>query len=381
MPIFGDLGKLFAQQASSMWDTARQIAVALATEGNPESNVEPADRIAIEELARVAELQVSNITGLSTTQQGQAATVVASTRSSWISATLDAYQPLLEPIAGAAYKSDTPNDSSQDIGDSTGAMISQIMNMLGPTLTSMTAGSMIGNLAQRNLGQYDLPIPRDNSQILIIPTNISKLAKEWSLNLPDLQLWVCLSELTHHTILSVPHVGKRMKELLHNYVVSFESDPSALQNKLGNLDIGNAESLQNLESLWGDPEIMLGTIQSAAQRALLPQITALTSVIAGYVDWVMDSVGRNLIGSYSQLSEALRRRRVSTGSTDRFIEKMLGLELSQAHYDAGSAFALGVLERAGKDGLARLWESPRNLPTPAEVEAPGLWLARIDLAD
>jgi uncharacterized protein (DUF2342 family) len=37
------------------------------------------------------------------------------------------------------------------------------------------------------------------------------------------------------------------------------------------------------------------------------------------------------------------------------------------------------VERAGEPGLARLWESAWELPTPAELEAPGLWLARIDL--
>ena len=34
-----------------------------------------------------------------------------------------------------------------------------------------------------------------------------------------------------------------------------------------------------------------------------------------------------------------------------------------------------------KEGLDRLWQSERNLPTPNEVDAPGLWLARIDLPD
>ena len=37
----------------------------------------------------------------------------------------------------------------------------------------------------------------------------------------------------------------------------------------------------------------------------------------------------------------------------------------------------GVLERDGD--LGRLWQSADLLPTPAEVDAPGLWLARIDL--
>jgi len=38
-----------------------------------------------------------------------------------------------------------------------------------------------------------------------------------------------------------------------------------------------------------------------------------------------------------------------------------------------------VVERAGTDGLRRLFTHPDNLPTPAEVDAAGLWLARIDL--
>jgi len=39
----------------------------------------------------------------------------------------------------------------------------------------------------------------------------------------------------------------------------------------------------------------------------------------------------------------------------------------------------GVLERSGELDLARLWVDEEHLPTPAEVDAPGLWLARIDL--
>jgi uncharacterized protein (DUF2342 family) len=44
-------------------------------------------------------------------------------------------------------------------------------------------------------------------------------------------------------------------------------------------------------------------------------------------------------------------------------------------------FVRGVVERAGEEGLVRLWHSGKELPTPAELNAPGLWLARIDLPD
>jgi uncharacterized protein (DUF2342 family) len=72
---------------------------------------------------------------------------------------------------------------------------------------------------------------------------------------------------------------------------------------------------------------------------------------------------------------------VQADPSDRFVERLLGLELTQEQYDRGAAFVDGVLERAGPEGLARVWTSERELPTPAEVDAPGLWLARIDLPD
>ena len=61
------------------------------------------------------------------------------------------------------------------------------------------------------------------------------------------------------------------------------------------------------------------------------------------------------------------------------MERLLGLELTQAHFDRGAAFIAGVIERAGRPGLDRLWDSAETLPTPNEVDAPGLWLARLDL--
>ena len=77
----------------------------------------------------------------------------------------------------------------------------------------------------------------------------------------------------------------------------------------------------------------------------------------------------------------MRRRRVVAAPSDNFVERLFGLELTQAAYDRGNAFVSGVVERAGEEGLARLWEAERTLPTPAEIDAPGLWLARIELPE
>jgi uncharacterized protein (DUF2342 family) len=69
---------------------------------------------------------------------------------------------------------------------------------------------------------------------------------------------------------------------------------------------------------------------------------------------------------------------VEADTSDRFVERLLGLELSQDAYDRAGAFTAGVVERAGDDGLKLLWSSASHLPTPPEIDAPGLWLARIE---
>jgi putative hydrolase len=130
-----------------------------------------------------------------------------------------------------------------------------------------------------------------------------------------------------------------------------------------------------------DPEVVLGAVRSERQRELLGWLDALVSVLSGYVDRTMDSIGQGLVGSYQQITEALRRRRVEATSADRFVERLVGLELTQAHYDRGRAFVDGVVDRGGPDALDRLWSSAAMLPTPNEVDAPGLWLARIELPE
>ena len=183
-------------------------------------------------------------------------------------------------------------------------------------------------------------------------------------------------------MLGVPHVRAGLEPLSTRYTTSFRTDPQALEEHLGDIDLsGGPDPAGRLQQVLGEPGALLGAIQSDEQRALLPQLEALVAVVVGVVDHVMDEVGAKLVSSYGMLTEALRRRRVETAEADRFVERLLGLELTQATYDRGAAFVAGVIERAGEEGLARLWESERMLPSPPEVDAPGLWLARIDLPD
>jgi putative hydrolase len=428
--LLGDLLKMLATQGPVHWELARQVAQGVASGGQPEANVEPLERIRLEELVRVADLHVADATGLSTTASGRVVSILPVTRAEWAWHTLEAWRPLLDSLArslsgspdepgpggrpegptGPGGRPEGPTGPGGEAGghgpDVLGGLgglggpggpedphpipgwdpdpdqdpsgfLGQLGQVMGPTLLGLQFGAMVGHLAERAMGQYDLPIPRpDSDQLMMVPASIAAFASDWSLPLDDVRLWVCLSEVTHHAILGRPHVRTRLQELLEGYAAGFQNDPSALEDRLADIDPTNPNSLQQA---LGDPTALLGEMQTPAQRQLLTQLEALTAAIEGYVDHVMDSVGHRLISSYGSLTEALRRRRVERGEADRFVERLFGLELGQAQFDRGAAFVKGVIERGGEQALAQLWTSARHLPTPAEVDAPGLWLERISI--
>lgn len=391
IPLFGDLARMLQHQGPVAWDAARALAASVATGGTAEPNVDPIDRMAFEQLGRVADLRVADITGLATSISGRAITVLPVTRSGWAYRTLDAWRPLFERLASAQAAATAPPSSSppsegdddmEGMEDAAARMLGGLLQLVAPMMLGMSAGSMVGHLSRRAFGQYDLPLPRPRSdELLVVPANVDEFAGEWSLPRDDVRLWVCLSEIAHHAVLGVPHVRSRLERLVGDYLAGFRPDPSALETRLEQLDPTDPSSLASMQSLLGDPEFLLGTAQSPAQRELLPRLQALVAVVEGVVDHVMDTAGAGLMPSYGALAEAARRRRVEAGPADRFTGRLFGLDLPQSLFERGSAFVAGVIERAGREGLERLWRSERELPTPAEVDAPGLWLARIDLPD
>ena len=101
MPLFGDIARMLGQQGGGAWDGARQLAISVATEGTSEPNVDPVERMRIEQLARVADLRVADATGLSTSVGGRAVSVLPVNRTRWVMDSLEAYRPLVERLAEA----------------------------------------------------------------------------------------------------------------------------------------------------------------------------------------------------------------------------------------------------------------------------------------
>ena len=50
------------------------------------------------------------------------------------------------------------------------------------------------------------------------------------------------------------------------HVAGFRPDPSAVMDKLGALDLGDADAMSALQRTLGDPEVLLGAVQTPEQR-------------------------------------------------------------------------------------------------------------------
>ena len=81
--LLGDLLKVVGGATGGMppwWEAAKSLAYGVATDGAPEGNADPLERMRLSDLARVAELHVAEFTGLSLSPDGQPLTFTAAGR-------------------------------------------------------------------------------------------------------------------------------------------------------------------------------------------------------------------------------------------------------------------------------------------------------------
>lgn len=436
--LLQDLLKLIGGPAGGgrAWlDAARSLALGVATDGKPEENPDPIARIEVEGLARVAELHVAQVTGLPLEHTPVLEPVG---RGTWASRQIDAWAPFIGRIVEAgripAAPTPHPDDEGQQPGTGSGAgargsesdtgaagtpggttdlgpfadlgalaglgglgetglggydsggegeagleqLIGRFATTLGPVVVGMQFGSAAGHLAQRALGQYALPLPWPSAeQVLVVPHNVERFAAEWSLPPDQVRLWVCVYHVASHNVLSRPHVAKRIRTLVEELAVETATSHQQLAQRLG----GEAADPESLQRLLSDPEALLADLLTPGQRRTSADLVALTTAVGAYVDHVTARVAGALTGSAGALGEAWYRYRADGADAEKTAGSLFGLDLSRPQIERGAAFVRGVVERAGEDGLDPLWREERCLPTPAELDAPGLWLERIALPE
>ena len=381
MPMFGDISRMLAGQGPLNWDAARQFAIMSAGGGSgmpgaggvpamATPNIDPSVRIKYAELAEIARLHVADVMGVDVPEVEPS----VATPEQWAAETLEAYKPLFTEMATSLG----PQDEGDTGSDPMMQMMAGLSKMMAPAMLGMAVGSMVGNLAARAFGVYDLPIPRATPALVLVPPTIDAFAEEWEISLDEMRLWVLAHELAGLALFSIPHVADHLRGLVQRHVGAFHPDPSAVTDKLTSMDMEQGDPMAAMQRAFGDPEVLLGAVRSDEQLAMEPTLDAAVATAIGVIDWVVDAVAVRIIGGDAlQIAEAVRRRRAETSPDDLFVERLLGIRLGSEQTARGKAFVQGVVDRAGERGLDPLFNDPEAVPTPNEIEAPGLWLARV----
>ena len=370
-PLFRELQRVMASSTGPVnWELARQVAVATAVEAGDDRATSDDDQRSFEEVVRVAELHVARFTGLET--PGDVVEVRAVRRTEWASEQAESLRALLEPAAariGTALERATQEQLPPEAAAASG-----FLTQLGPLLQGTQIGQVLGFLAQRVLGQYDVAVPRAGSgSLLFVVPNVAAFERDWSLDPTEFRTTVALHEVTHRFEFARPWAAERFARVVDDFLATLTIDVSEIQRRLEALDPSDPEALQ--QALGGDDGALFGTVLDPEQRLKLARIQAFMAAAEGYADHVMHGVARGLLSTYPRIQEAMRRYREAEAG-DPVFERLLGVEMKREQYAAGRAFSVAVVELSDEETLARMWDSAEALPSMPEIEEPRLWLSR-----
>jgi coenzyme F420 biosynthesis associated uncharacterized protein len=242
---------------------------------------------------------------------------------------------------------------------------------------STEVGVVLGYLAQRVLGQYELVLLDEAVEdrpprLLFVLPNLGQAVHTFGADEDQFMTWVALHEVTHAVQFAGvpwlhPHVAGMVRELLRSAEVRLDA-PRKLQ--VPSLD----EVKRVLTHLRrGD---LISIVTTTPEREMLDRVQAVMAVIEGHAEHVMDAVAPDLLPSLPKLRAALDRRRQSQSGLSRLVARLLGLELKLRQYEQGKYFCDEIVRARGPAALHHLWSSPEVLPTLAEIQDPAAWLAR-----
>jgi len=362
--LFEQLFKMLQSSGPVNWKLAREVTKSLAGQPQP---IDPSVAEEYRELAHVAEVRISSVAQLPSPEPGE---LNPTDRATWAAENQQSFRVLVEPL-GDKLSSLTDIGGMRGMGDmgDMGAMLAP----LGPALLGMQAGTMVGFMAHRALGQFDTGIPAmDHDRPYVIVPNLDDFAIDHGIDHRQIRFWGALHEVAFHRIMAVEWVRGRFVELITAFYDNVEIDTSELLGKLTGLS-----DPTELQHMLGEGEDPAGLIQATANPERLADVQAFTAFIEGYADRIVRLAGEDLLPNIERIEEAYNTRRTEPDKTEQFLQQFAGLELDRWRATDASQFCDDVVERWGDEALARIWEAPENMPTLSELTDPIGWNARV----
>jgi coenzyme F420 biosynthesis associated uncharacterized protein len=349
------------------WDRAREIAVNM----NHEAALSATDRRRLdEEYGRLVDQTipvVSAFTGL--TLPSDRSSVFAFDRVDWINSNIESFKVMFQPIERLRLV---------DLGNSP-RVINVLWSGLNQAVISAELGILLGYLARRVLGQYDLSLlgrePMESTgKLYFVQPNIANMERTLGVPSQQFRLWLALHETTHaFEFEAVPWLRGHMNGMLEEYFGFITQDIDYLKRGLDGLKVfvERARERGSEQTSW------IELVMTPEQRRLFARMQATMSIVEGYSNYVMNGVGRDLLPSYEMIHTRFERRQRDRTPAEKLFIRLTGLDLKMEQYRLGEAFINRVVESRGHAFAQRVWSSADALPTMAELRQPELWIERM----
>jgi putative hydrolase len=367
IPLFREIQRILASdQGPVNFEIARQIGGTIATQQEDPTPSADAKR----ELTEAVRASEQLLVGSTRLQLDEPLSLKFMGRATWVLETLDGWKWLFESLAVRLTEDLAPEE-----GEARDAMTT-VMKQITPLLMGIQTGTLVGHLANEASGRYDLPIPReDDGELFFVTPNLTVLAEEYQFDPSSFHKWAALNESARHLVAtSRPWTLKYFRSLIVELIAAIEVDMSDLERRLGELQSGSMEALQ--EGIGG--ENFMPLVPNERHSAASRRLRSFNAVFEGYASHAAGQVAEHLVGGdVKKIAEGMARHHASPSDGRAMLAGLLGIERDRTLETAGSTFAAAVVKMRGMESLNRVWDAPDNLPTMDEIKDPFAWMERV----
>lgn len=351
------------------WDQALSIALKM----NKESALTATEREELSrEYSRLVDECVPLITEYTKTSLPESAReTYAFDRVDWIHANLAGFQRMFGPIENL--------DAGPGRSRST---VSKFVGGINQSVLSSEIGLLLGYMAKRVLGQYDLALlgrePVTAGKLYYVEPNIRGIEKKLDLPQQDFRMWLALHETTHaFEFEAYPWVREHFNGLIEHYMSFMKDDAEYLKQGMEGVRMIAKRVREGREAQAETNGGWIESFMNADQRKVFTQMQAVMCVIEGYSNHVMNAVGRDLLPTYDLISKRFEERQKNRSTGEQMFARLTGLNVKMEQYRQGEAFVNAIVERHGGEAIARLWAGPESMPSMQEIRDSSLWSARM----
>ncbi|WP_165242982.1 zinc-dependent metalloprotease [Corynebacterium lizhenjunii] len=375
--ILNQFGQMLSGMGSSMnspenagpvnFDLAKRIAIQQL--GNAGA-VSPADRNAVQEATRLAELWLDDATSL----PAASTEVQAWNAADWLEATLPQWQRLVTPVAqhlNEAQLDSLPEEAREMMGP-----MSSMMQQFSGMNTGMQVGGALARLAQQALTGADFGLPVSPAgTTALLPHNITAIAKDLDVPAQEVLVYVAAREAARQRLFSqVPWLVERIVSSVEEYALGVSIDTSHIEEAARELDLQSGdpaaiqEALNKLQGMDLTPRI------SSNNAAATARLETLLALVEGWVDVVVYNALSQRLPSTTAMAAAWARRTASGGSAEHALAQVVSVEISAPQVGQAAELWRRSTNAVGATRRDSVWEHPDFLPTAEHLDNPAAFI-------